>query len=114
MNRPLPSDDALRALHARAVQSLPPATLAQLRQARHAAPRRRAARGRWWLATACSLLVATGIGVRLLGDHAALPGSGGMPPPVAREGSAQEDNGALYDENPDLYLWLGDTDLAME
>ncbi|KAF1013913.1 MAG: hypothetical protein GAK31_02936 [Stenotrophomonas maltophilia] len=113
MNRPLPNDDALRALHGQAVQSLSPATLARLRQARYGAPRARAARGRWWPATACSLLVALGVGLRLQGDHAAVPAPGGTPA-MAVALAAQEDNGALYDENPDMYLWLGDTDLAME
>ncbi|HDS0950496.1 TPA: hypothetical protein QDZ34_002965 [Stenotrophomonas maltophilia] len=108
MNRPLPSDDALRGLHAQSLQALSPATLARLRQARHGAQAAHRGRWRWWLASACSLVVALGIGVQFsgLGTH-----SGPVPAPTV---AATEDNSALYDENPDLYLWLGDTDLAME
>jgi len=108
VNRLLPSDDALRGLHAQSLQALSPATLTRLRQARHSATSARAGRWRWWLASACSLVVALGIGVQFsgLGLH-----SGPAPAPVL---ATVEDNSALYDENPDLYLWLGDTDLAME
>ncbi|HED4878101.1 hypothetical protein CR919_12110 [Stenotrophomonas sp. LMG 10879] len=108
MNRPLPSDDALRSLHAQSLQALSPATLARLRNARHSASRAHAGRWRWWLASACSLVIALGVGVQFVG-----PGEhqGATTTPIA---AAEEDNGALYDENPDLYLWLGDNDLAME
>ncbi|MBK0024627.1 hypothetical protein IAE57_00485 [Stenotrophomonas sp. S48] len=108
MNRSLPSDDALRSLHGHALQSLSPATLARLRQARQGASGARRDRGRWWLATACSLVVALGIGVQFTGTA---PHTAQVAPPAV---AAVDDNGALYDENPDLYLWLGDTDLAME
>ncbi|MGF6419384.1 hypothetical protein ABH900_002893 [Stenotrophomonas sp. AN71] len=106
MNRSLPSDDLLRDLHAQSLQALSPATLARLRLARHGATAAHRGRWRWWLASACSLVVALGIGVQLTG-HGNLAG----PAPVL---ASVEDNSALYDENPDLYLWLGDTDLAME
>ncbi|WP_049399980.1 hypothetical protein [Stenotrophomonas maltophilia] len=106
MNRSLPSDDTLRSLHAQSLHVLSPATLARLRQARHGATA--AHRGRWWLASACSLVVALGIGLQFTG-HGTLTGP--APAPVL---ASAEDNSALYDENPDLYLWLGDTDLAME
>lgn len=108
MNRPLPSDDTLRSLHAQSLQSLSPATLMRLRQARHGAQAAHAGRWRWWLASACSLVMALGIGMQFtgLGTH-----SGPAPAPTV---AALEDNSALYDENPDMYLWLGDTDLAME
>ncbi|MBH1370337.1 hypothetical protein [Stenotrophomonas muris] len=109
MNRSLPSDDTLRRLHAQSLQALAPATLARLRQARHGATATtHRGRWRWWLASACSLVVALGIGLQFTG-HGTLAG----PPPDPVLASV-EDNGALYDENPDLYLWLGDTDLAME
>lgn len=108
MNRSLPSDDALRSLHAQSLQALSPATLARLRQARHGARAHQRGRLRWWLASACSLVVALGIGLQFTG-HGPLVGP--APAPVL---AAAEDNSALYDENPDLYLWLGDTDLAME
>lgn len=108
MNRPLPSDDALRSLHAQSLQALSPATLARLRSARHSAGAAHAGRWRWWLASACSLVIALGIGVQFVGpgDH-----QGPIGTPIV---AAEEDNGVLYDENPDLYLWLGDNDLAME
>lgn len=53
-------------------------------------------------------MVALGIGLQFTG-HGTLTGP--APAPVL---ASVEDNSALYDENPDLYLWLGDTDLAME
>jgi len=108
VNRSLPSDDALRSLHAQSLQSLSPATLARLRQARHGAHAAHRGRWRWWLASACSLVMALGIGVQFTG-----PGThtGQAPAPTL---AAVEDNSTLYDENPDMYLWLGDTDLAME
>lgn len=108
MNRSLPSDDTLRRLHAQSLQALSPATLARLRQARHGATAIHRGRGRWWLASACSLAVALAVGVQFsgLGLHSG--------PATVAPTAAVEDNSALYDENPDLYLWLGDTDLAME
>jgi len=108
VNRSLPSDDMLRNLHAQSLQALSPATLAQLRQARHGASAARHGRWRWWLASACSLVVALGIGLQFSGHS---PLSPAVPAPVL---ASMEDNSVLYDENPDLYLWLGDTDLAME
>lgn len=108
MNRSLPSDDILRSLHAQSLQAVSPATLARLRQARHGAGAAHRGRLRWWLASACSLVVALGIGLQFSGHS---PLSGPAPAPVL---ASVEDNSALYDENPDLYLWLGDTDLAME
>jgi hypothetical protein len=108
VNRSLPSDDMLRSLHAQSLQALSPATLARLRQARHHAGAAERGRLRWWLASACSLVVALGIGLQFSGNS---PLSGPAPAPVL---ASMEDNSALYDENPDLYLWLGDTDLAME
>ena len=109
MSRPLPpafDDAALQQLHAQAVAQLSPATLARLRGARHAAPRRSRAHG-WWLATACSAVVALGLGY---GFTVHSP----VPPPVQVAASGPDDNGDLLDENPDLYVWLGTTDLAME
>jgi len=107
VSRPLPPDDLLRALHGQALQSLSPATLARLRAARHAsaaAPRRRPA---WWLATAFAGVTALGLGVHL---QMRAPPSPAFAPMVA----ALEDDSRALDENPDLYLWLGSTDLAME
>ncbi|WP_312647112.1 hypothetical protein, partial [Stenotrophomonas sp.] len=67
MNRSLPSDDMLRSLHAQSLQALSPATLVQLRQARHRAGAAERGRLRWWLASACSLVVALGIGLQFTG-----------------------------------------------
>ena len=53
-------------------------------------------------------MVALGIGLQFSGHS---PLSPAVPAPVL---ASMEDNSVLYDENPDLYLWLGDTDLAME
>lgn len=109
MSRPvsptLPDDAALVQLHAHAVTQLSPATLARLRAARHA-PQRARAHG-WWLASACSLVVALGLGI----SFTARPP---VAPPVLMAGVAADDSGDVLDENPDLYLWLGATDLAME
>ncbi|PSD18567.1 hypothetical protein C7E14_04205, partial [Stenotrophomonas maltophilia] len=60
-------------------------------------------------ASACSLV--GGAGDRPAVHAATAPLSPAVPAPVL---ASVEDNSALYDENPDLYLWLGDTDLAME
>ncbi|NDK40114.1 hypothetical protein DT603_14820 [Pseudoxanthomonas gei] len=110
-------DHDMRQLHATAVSSLSPQTLARLRAARHAAqaaPRRGHA-WRWVTATALSAVLAVGLGVQLL------PGSGPATeaPPMA---AASSDAGytetlATLDESPDLYVWLASSEaapLAME
>ncbi|MFI8717115.1 hypothetical protein ACIGHF_04415 [Stenotrophomonas sp. NPDC077464] len=102
---PLPADAVLQQLHAHAVDQLSPATLARLRAARQA-PQRARAHG-WWLATACSLLVALGVGISFTARPPAAP-------PAQMAALAPDDSSELLDENPDLYLWLGATDLAME
>lgn len=107
MSRILSNDEQLRTLHQQAVQSLSPSTLARLRAGRHAAgatPRRRPA---WWLASAFAGVAALGIGVHL---QMRAPPAPAIAPMVA----ALEDTGSTFDESPDLYLWLGGTDLAME
>ncbi len=107
MSRPVSNDEQLRALHRQAVQSLSPTTLARLRADRHAtltAPRRRPV---WWLAGAFAGFAALAIGVHL---QMRAPPASAVAPMVA----ALEDTGGTFDENPDLYLWLGSTDLAME
>jgi len=101
----LPDDAALAQLHAHAVSQLSPATLARLRAARHA-PQRARAHG-WWLATACSLLVALGLGISFTARPPAAT-------PMQVAAVAADDSSDVLDENPDLYLWLGATDLAME
>lgn len=106
MSRTLPPDNQLHALHQQAVQALSPATLERLRNARHAtAPSRQ--RPAWWMATAFAGMAALGIGLSL---QTRTPTSPAVAPMVA----ALESDGTALDENPDLYLWLGSTDLAME
>ncbi|MBD7955457.1 hypothetical protein H9654_14725 [Stenotrophomonas sp. Sa5BUN4] len=108
MSRTLPPDDQLQALHQQAVQALSPATLARLRNARHAtaASRRRPA---WWMATAFAGVAALGVGLSLQMRSPPSP-----LPAAAPMVAALESDGAALDENPDLYLWLASTDLAME
>jgi len=109
VSRPVPSrlpDDAtLQQLHAQALDHLSPTTLARLRAARHA-PQRQRMHG-WWLASAASLVVALGLGVSFTAHPPVTP-----PMQVAAVGT--DDSTDVLEENPDLYLWLGTTDLAME
>lgn len=109
MNRPvsheLATDHAVQQLHAQALQQLSPATLARLRSARHAPAHRRTRT--WWMATACSALVALALGYGFSADP---PGSAAPPGAI----TTLDDSGSMLDENPDLYVWLGTTDLAME
>ena len=105
---PLPDDTALQQLHAQALEQLSPATLARLRAGRHAPARPRRAHG-WWLATACTAVVALGLGYSFTAHPPAATPDGA--PVVA---GAVDDSGGLLDENPDMYVWLGATDLAME
>lgn len=109
MSRPvssrLPDDAALQQLHAQAVSQLSPATLARLRAARHATQRPR--HHGWWLATAASLVVALGLGISFTAHPP-------LAPPVQVAATLADDSDALLDENPDMYVWLGATDLAME
>ena len=112
MNRLPPAaihdDAALRQLHVQAVDHLSPQTLARLRSARQAAaaPVRRRAHG-WWMATACSAVAALALGYSFTAAPPEMPA-----PSVAAIGL--EDSSDVLDENPDLYVWLAGTDLAME
>ncbi|AZR21809.1 hypothetical protein [Xanthomonas vasicola] len=116
MNRsydPARLDAQLRQLHATALTSLPPQTLARLCRARHASATTRSRRGYWLLATACSGLLAIGIGLQL-GPSERAP-SGAAPTQLVASTSATTDTDDLLTQNPDLYVWLGsDTALAME
>jgi hypothetical protein len=103
---PVTDDHAVQQLHAQALNQLTPATLARLHAARHAPARPARAHG-WWLATACSAVLALGLGYSFT---AHLPGR--PPAPVAV--AAVDDSDGLLDENPDMYVWLAATDLAME
>ncbi|MBB5767042.1 hypothetical protein [Xanthomonas euroxanthea] len=114
MNRshdPAQLDAQLRKLHATALTSLPPQTLARLRQARHAATPTRSRRGYWLLATACSGLLAVGVGLQLRPGETASPAS----PPTQAMAGTTTDTDDMLTQNPDLYVWLGsDNALAME
>ncbi|MCS4236321.1 hypothetical protein [Stenotrophomonas sp. BIGb0135] len=104
---PIHDDTALRALHAQALQQLSPATLARLRSARSAAaPRHTRAHG-WWMATACSAVAALALGYSFTVNPPTTPAAPTAAPTV-------DDSSDVLDENPDLYVWLGTTDLAME
>lgn len=106
-------DAQARQLHQAALHALDPATLARLRAARQAGAQARHSRlGRrsgWALATACSALLAIGLGVHL--DR-----SGPAPGPATTSTLvATVDGDELLDQNPDLYVWLGSQNaLAME
>lgn len=104
---PVTDDTALRALHAQALQQLSPATLARLRRDRQAAAPRRGRVHGWWMATACSAVAALALGYSFTVNPPRTPAA----PQVA---TAVDDSSDVLDENPDLYVWLGTTDLAME
>ncbi len=109
-------DHAARQLQQQAEGALSPATLARLRQGRQQAmqsssrpsPWRR--RG-WWLATACSAVLAVTVAVRFNSPTPpALPATAAATPD-----DVTTDDTLLFDESPELYLWLGsDGALAME
>jgi anti-sigma-K factor RskA len=104
-------DRSLRQLQQHAEGAVSPATLARLRQARQqatagASPWRR--RG-WWLATACSAVLAVTVAVQFNRTPPVLP------PSVAADAAAElSDDALLFDESPELYLWLGSDTVAME
>jgi len=109
-------DQSLRQLQQHAEGALSAATLSQLRQARQQATSAHAAaspwrRRGWWLATACTAVLAVTVAVRF---------NNPAPPVLPASTAAQTDGDAtddtlLFDESPELYLWLGsDGALAME
>ena len=101
-------DARVRQLHAHALVTLSPSTLARLREARHAPsqPRRHPA---WLLATACSTLLAIGMGLHLYIGH----GQGQGQTQKLTTATATDDD--TMDQNPDLYVWLSSENaLAME
>ncbi|MCW2037174.1 hypothetical protein [Xanthomonas campestris] len=117
MNRshhPAQFDAQMRRLHATALTTLPPETLAKLRQARHAATAQRSRRLHWLLATACSALLAVGIGVQLRPAEQA-PATTTTQVATTTPAATSTDTDDLLTQNPDLFVWLGsDTALAME
>ena len=104
-------DRQARQLHQAALQALDPATLARLRAARQAGAQashsRLGRRGGWVVATACSALLAVGLGVHL---NRPVPA-----PAAASTVVATVDGDEVLEQNPDLYVWLGSQNaLAME
>lgn len=116
MNRMPTSDEKfdrqLQQLQRQADAALSPATLARLREIRRnvgtapASPWRR--RG-WWLATACSAVLAVTVAFQF--SHAPPPAS---TPVMAGQAGDTTDDTLLFDQSPELYLWLGSDALAME
>lgn len=115
MNRlPKPPDQfdhRLQLLQQHANGALSHATLARLRGARQAnaaeatSPWRR--RG-WWLATACSAVLAVTAALQF--DRAPPPAA----PVLADDAGDIPDDTLLFEQSPELYLWLGSDALAME
>ena len=117
MNRshdPAQFDAQMRRLHATALTTLPPETLAQLRQARHAATAQRSRRLHGLRATACAALLAVGIGVQLRPTEQA-PATTTTQVATTTPAATSTDTDDLLTQNPDMFVWLGsDTALAME
>ena len=107
-------DHQARQLQQQADAALSPATLARLRQARqHASMTKTPSvwrRHRWWLATACSALLAVPVAMQF--NHSAQPPA--APLIASQSVDADADDSLLFDESPELYLWLGSDNLAME
>ncbi|PZU28972.1 MAG: hypothetical protein DI584_04185 [Stenotrophomonas sp.] len=101
-------------LQRQADAALSPATLARLRQARQQASTTSTPsvwrRHRWWLATACSALLAVPVAMQF--NHSAQPPA--APLIASQSVDADADDSLLFDESPELYLWLGSDNLAME
>ena len=108
------SDHALRQLQRHAESTLSPATLSRLRQARQHATTQAAAspwrRRGWWLATACSAVLAVTVAMQF--NHTSAPT---LPAPTgANADDDLADDALMFDESPELYLWLGSDAVAME
>ena len=107
-------DRYARQLHATALSSISPQTLAKLRSARHAAAKPAPARHGWrWLtATACSALLAVAIGVQFL-PRATAPAVSPQPALVNAAADSDASYTAPLDENPDMYVWLASADAPL-
>lgn len=106
-------DHQARQLQQHADAALSPTTLARLRQARQHANTASTPslwrRHRWWLATACSALLAVPVAMHF--NHSTQPPAA---PLIASQNADAGDDNLLFDESPELYLWLGSDNLAME
>jgi hypothetical protein len=103
-------DRSLRQLQQQAEGALSPATLARLRQARQqagtaGAPWRR--RG-LWLATAVT------VALRFNGTDAPVAAPATVTAAATVDSDDAIDAPLPFDESPELYLWLGSDNLAME
>lgn len=104
-------DQAMRALHAQALDQVSPATRARLRVARHAAARpsgqRETRRGFGWvLASGTAAVFALAIGLQLRPQQAPVAPAAPVASVVAPAALDVDTAIATLDENPDLYLWL--------
>jgi type VI protein secretion system component VasF len=103
-------DARMQQLHVQSLSAMSQPTLTRLRAARadaHRSPRRLPT---WLLATACSTLLAVGFGLQLHRTGEISPSPLQQTPSTA---TASDDD--TFDQNPDLYVWLGsDNALAME
>ncbi|MGB3392107.1 MAG: hypothetical protein WA956_11355 [Stenotrophomonas sp.] len=107
-------DHSSRQLQRQAEAALSPATLARLRQGRRQAtatdtPSPWRHRG-WWLATACSAVLAVTVALQFNATPPAVTSAD----IAAAAGTTDDDASLLFDESPELYLWLGSDALALE
>ncbi len=120
-DNPASVDALARQLHRQALGAVSPATLARLRDGRHAATQAAPAhRGgwRWLVAGAVPVTLAAVLGLQWLhpGPAPSTPGTVATPA-TAVASSDYRDVGSMLDENPDLYLWLASSEaqpVAME
>lgn len=109
-------DQAMRALHAQALERTSPATRLRLRSARAASTdTQRTHRGLRWTSAAVATVFALAIGFNL--DPSTRQPTPITPPPSAiatasDDGSHYESAVTALDENPDLYVWLASNDDA--
>lgn len=104
-------DQAMRALHARAVEQVTPQTRARLRAIRNeaaAAPVRRAGVLGWALASGGVAAFALVLGLQFVGGNGGAPAAPETVASVAPADAGYDPDTAVaaLDENPDLYLWL--------
>ena len=107
-------DHSVRHLQRQAEAALSPATLARLRQVRQQATVNGAPspwlRRSWWLASAWSAVLAVTVAMQF--NHTSAPT---LPAPtVANADDDLADDALMFDESPELYLWLGSDAVAME
>lgn len=119
MNPASDFDRHARQLHAAALASLSPQTLARLRSARQApGPGARRSRSFTWLGvTACTMLLAVLAASQLLPLHRSgastsqSPAVAAVPRADAADAADASDalvsSAGVLDQDPDLYLWLG-------